>query len=45
VHILSIIGMRNKLAVFIDWVWSYFNYDVSLRLLIKPKENKMYEEQ
>jgi NADH:ubiquinone reductase (H+-translocating) len=45
VHILSIIGMRNKLAVFIDWVWSYLNYDVSLRLLIKPKENKMYEEQ
>lgn len=45
VHILSIIGMRNKLAVFIDWVWSYLNYDVSLRLLIRPKQNKMYEEQ
>jgi len=38
VHILSIIGMRNKLAVFIDWVWSYLNYDVSLRLLIRPKQ-------
>lgn len=45
VHILSIIGMRNRIAVFIDWVWNYLNYDVSLRLLIKPKANKMYEEQ
>lgn len=43
VHILSIVGMRNKVSVFIDWVWSYLNYDVSLRLLIRPKFNKMYK--
>ena len=45
VHILSIIGMRNRLSVFIDWVWSYLNYDVSLRLFIRPKPNKMYGEE
>lgn len=45
VHILSIVGMRNKVSVFIDWVWSYLNYDVSLRLFIKPKFNKMYKEE
>lgn len=44
VHILSIVGMRNRISVFIDWVWSYLNYDVSLRLLIRPKGNKMYED-
>ena len=44
VHILSIVGMRNKVSVFIDWVWSYITYDVSLRLLIRPKKNKMYDE-
>lgn len=44
VHILSIVGMRNRVSVFIDWVWSYLNYDVSLRLFIKPKHNEMYEE-
>jgi len=44
VHILSIVGMRNKVSVFIDWVWSYLNYDVSLRLFIRPKYNKMYRE-
>jgi len=45
VHILSIVGMRNKVSVFIDWVWSYLNYDVSLRLLIRPKFNKMYKKE
>ena len=44
VHILSIVGMRNKVSVFIDWVWSYLNYDVSLRLLIRPKFNEMYKD-
>lgn len=42
VHIFSIAGMRNRIAVFLDWMWSYFNYDVSLRLLIRPKYNRMY---
>lgn len=45
VHILSIVGMRNKVSVFIDWVWSYLNYDVSLRLFIRPKFNKMYKDE
>lgn len=45
VHILSIIGMRNKVSVFIDWIWNYLNYDVSLRLFIRPKANKMYKDE
>lgn len=45
VHILSIIGMRNRVSVFVDWVWNYMNYDVSLRLFIRPKSNKMYKDE
>lgn len=45
IHIVSIVGMRNKVSIFIDWVWSYLNYDVSLRLFIRPKFNKMYKEE
>ncbi|MDR2954673.1 MAG: NAD(P)/FAD-dependent oxidoreductase [Prevotella sp.] len=45
VHILSIVGMRNKVSVFIDWVWSYLNYDVSLRLYIRPEYSEMYKEE
>lgn len=34
VHLISILGMRNKLTVLIDWIWSYFSYGTSLRLLL-----------
>lgn len=44
VHILSIVGMKNRISVFIDWVWSYLTYDVSLRLLVRPKRNQMYDD-
>lgn len=43
VHILSIVGMKNKVSVFLDWVWSYVTYDVSLRLLIMPKFSRIYK--
>ncbi len=36
VHILFLIGFRNKLVVFINWVWSYFTYDKGARLIIRP---------
>lgn len=39
VHLISIIGFRNKLFVFFSWIWSYFSYDKSNRLIIaRPKE-------
>lgn len=41
VHLFSLIGVKNKLFVFINWVWNYFTYDQSLRLIIKPKEKKI----
>ncbi|MCM1478047.1 MAG: NAD(P)/FAD-dependent oxidoreductase [Bacteroides sp.] len=34
IHLISILGMRNKLSVLIDWIWSYFSYGTSLRLLL-----------
>ena len=37
VHLFALIGVKNKLFVFINWVWNYITYDQSLRLLIKPK--------
>lgn len=44
IHILFIVGNKNKVTVFVNWAWSYFNYDVSLRLLILPKFSKIYQE-
>jgi NADH dehydrogenase len=36
IHLISILGMRNKLVVLTNWVWAYFSYPTSLRLLIHP---------
>ena len=36
VHLFSIIGFRNKLVVFSNWVWNYFTYDRGIRLIIRP---------
>jgi NADH dehydrogenase len=40
VHLMSILGIKNKIMVFINWLWSYVTYDQSLRLIIKPKVKK-----
>lgn len=36
IHLLYILGTKNKVFVFLNWVWNYFTYDQSLRLVIKP---------
>lgn len=37
VHIMYLVGTKNKLFVFINWAWSYVTYDQSYRLLIRPR--------
>ncbi len=36
IHLMSILGVKNRLMIFFDWMWSYLTYDQSLRVLIKP---------
>jgi NADH dehydrogenase len=39
VHLISILGFKNKFFVFISWLWSYFSYDKSNRIIIaRPKD-------
>lgn len=38
VHLRSILGIKNKWIVFMNWVWNYFTYNLSLRLIIKRKD-------
>lgn len=35
-HLMLILGVKNKLLIFINWMWKYFTFDQSLRLIIKP---------
>lgn len=36
VHLMSLVGFRNKLVVLVNWIWSYFSYDRGTRLIIRP---------
>lgn len=41
VHLFAIIGLKNRLFIFLNWVWNYFTYDQSLRLIIKPRKKPL----
>lgn len=36
IHLVSLLGFKNKIIIFINWIWNYITYDQSLRLIIKP---------
>lgn len=33
IHVLTLIGFRNKARVFVEWVWNYFTYKRGVRLI------------
>jgi len=37
VHLMSIIGVRNRFIIFLNWAWKYITYDQSTRILLRPK--------
>lgn len=37
IHLMSIIGVKNKVLIFFNWAWKYFTYDQSTRLILRPK--------
>ena len=44
VHLRSILGVRNKAIVLLNWVWNYFTYDQSLRMIIYARKAKEVRE-
>lgn len=51
VHLLFLIGFRNRAIVFANWVWNYFTYDRGIRLILRPStknedifKKEMFEE-
>lgn len=36
VHLWFLIGFRNRLVTFFNWVYNYINYDKAARLIIRP---------
>lgn len=39
-HLIALMGFRNRINVFVNWVWNYLTYDRSVRLIldIPPQE-------
>ncbi|MDB5257104.1 MAG: hypothetical protein JWM14_1799 [Chitinophagaceae bacterium] len=40
VHLMLLLGVKNKLFTLLNWAWSYIAFDQSLRLIIKPYKKK-----
>lgn len=36
VHLVSLIGFRNKVITLFNWIWNYLKYDRGVRLIIRP---------
>ncbi len=37
-HLMLILSVRNRLIIFINWVWSFFTNDTSLRLILSEEK-------
>lgn len=35
VHLMLLVDFRSRVVVFINWAWSYINYDKGLRLIVR----------
>lgn len=40
-HLLTLLGFRNRLSVFLNWVWNYFTYDRSVRIILEQQQSAL----
>lgn len=40
VHLMALVGFRNKMIVFFNWAYNYINYDKAARLIVRPFKEK-----
>ncbi len=38
VHLMNILGVKNRFFIFVDWMWYYIKFDQNLRLVIRTKD-------
>ncbi|MDW5288622.1 NAD(P)/FAD-dependent oxidoreductase [Formosa sp. PL04] len=41
VHLFFLIGFRNRMVVFVNWVYNYIRFDREARLIIRPYKKKL----
>lgn len=40
VHLFALIGFKNKMVVFVNWLYNYIRFDREARLIIRPYKKK-----
>ena len=40
IHLIAMVGFRNKLVALVNWSWSYLTYEKGVRLIIRPFNKK-----
>lgn len=40
VHLFSLVGFRNRVIVFFNWMYNYINFDKAARLIIRPYQKQ-----
>ncbi|ADV49249.1 NADH dehydrogenase (ubiquinone) [Cellulophaga algicola DSM 14237] len=40
VHLMALVGFRNRVIVFFNWAYNYINYDKAARLIVRPYTTK-----
>lgn len=45
VHLYFLIGFRNRMIVFVNWVYNYVRFDREARLIIRPYKKKYIKKQ
>ena len=36
VHLMLLVGFRNRVVVFVNWTWNYLKFNNGLRLIVRP---------
>ncbi|WP_053970128.1 NAD(P)/FAD-dependent oxidoreductase [Mangrovimonas sp. ST2L15] len=44
VHLYALIGFRNRVVVFVNWVYNYIRFDREARLIIRPFKKRKYRD-
>ena len=40
VHLMLLVDYRSRMVVFVNWAWSYLNYDKGTRLIVRSERKK-----
>jgi NADH dehydrogenase len=39
-HLVTLVGFRNRLSVFLNWAWNYVTWDRGPRIILRPEERR-----